>query len=109
MLAVLTMWPWKAGGQHHGGEYADTVGYAHQVHTDHPLPVLQGVFPDQAARADAGVVEHKVGGAKARKRGRTQRLHLVGLGHVHAHAQHSSTGARHFGHCAVQCVLLNIG
>ena len=97
------------GGQHHGREHAYAVGHAHQVHANHPFPVLQGVFPDQAARAHARVIEHKVRRTKARQGGRAQGFDLVCLGHVHAHGQHWRASGGQLGGRAVQRVLLHIG
>jgi len=62
----------------------------------------------RAARAHPGVVEHQVGHAKALQRGRAQRFHGVGLGHIHAHTQHLRARLRQLGHRCVQRVLLHV-
>ena len=98
-----------SGFQHHRGEHAHAMGHAHEVDAQHPFPVLEGVFPDQAPCPHARVVEHKVRCAKARQRRCAQGFHLVGLGYVDLYRQHLGTGGLHLRHGLVQRVLLHIG
>ena len=99
----------RGGVQHHRRKNTNAVGHAHQVDTDHPFPVLQTVFPNEATRAHTGVVKNEVRRTKTRQCGGAQRLHLVRLGHIYAHTKHLRTHSFHFSHRAIQCVLLYVG
>jgi len=94
------------GGQHHRREQAHAVHHAHQVDAQHPFPVAECVFPDQAAGAHAGVVEHEVRRAEALLHGGGERLHLIGLGHVDDAGQHLDLAE--LGHGAVQGIGLHV-
>ena len=97
------------GLQHQRREDAHTMRHAHQVDADHPLPVLQRVFPDQAAGADAGIVEDEVGRAEVRHRRRAQGLDLGRFADVQAEGQHLRAQALDLGRGGLQCRVLHIG
>ena len=65
--------------EHHRREQANTVDDAPQIDAEHPLPVLDGVFPDQPARADAGVVEDEMRRAEMLEHRPAHRFHLPGV------------------------------
>ena len=94
--------------QHHGGEQAHTVDDTPDIHTQQPFPILDRVFPDQAASAHPCVVEHKVGCAKALKHSRCKFLHLVSVGHIHPLGHDLCTHGFDFIVCRFEGVFLHI-
>ena len=97
------------GREHHRCEAAHAVHHPHHIDAQHPLPVFQAVFPDQAARADAGVVEHEVGRAKTFQGGLGHCVHLGGVCHIEPEGQHLRAGGGQLGRGFVKRVLLHIG
>ena len=95
--------------EHQRREHAHAVRDAHEVDADDPLPVLQRVLPDQAARAHAGVVEDEMRHAEARQRRRAHRLDLVRLRHVEAEREHLGAQRLDLRGGLVQRVLLHVG
>jgi hypothetical protein len=94
--------------EHHGREYAHAVGHAHQVDADHPLPVGRCVFPDQASRSNACVIENEVRCTKAFQDGGAQCLHLGSFGDIYPHGQYLGACGLHLGGSPVQRILLHI-
>ena len=94
--------------QHHRREQAHPMDHPPHIHTQHPLPVLDRVLPDQATRAHASVVEDEVRRAKPVLHRIGQRRHLVGAGHIHPPRQHLGTRGLDLGFGLVQRILLHI-
>ena len=84
------------------------VDHAPDVDAHHPVPVLHRVFPDQATRADAGVVEHEVRRAEALFHEPGQAFHLVLAGHVDPARKHLHARGLDLGGGLVQRVLLHV-
>ena len=62
MEAVFTMCDVQAarlGLEHAGDEVAEPVDHPHQVHAQHPAPLLLARLPDVAASSHAGVVDEE--------------------------------------------------
>ncbi|MNN30620.1 hypothetical protein D3C81_1442740 [compost metagenome] len=76
----------RGGGQHQRSEDADAVDHTTQVHAQHPIPILLGVFPDQPTGTYTSVVEQQVNLAETGDGGIGQRLYLLGTRNVGAQA-----------------------
>ncbi len=96
------------GIEHHGGEEAHAMHHAHEIHAEHPVPVGDGVFPDEAPGAHAGIVEDEMRCAETFPDVGREALHLRGFGDIHPPGQHVGTGRPGLGLGLVQRVLLHI-
>ena len=76
------------GLEHARQEVLHAVHHAHQVHAEHPLPVLLGAFPDVTAAGDAGVVHQQMHVAELRERAIGEMRHLPADGDVDHFADH---------------------
>ena len=85
------------------------MGDAHDVDTQHPFPIGGRALPDQAAGADAGVVEDDLRRAEPRQRRRAERLDLGGAGDVETKRQHLGAERRDLGGGVLERVLLHVG
>ena len=83
--------------------------YAHHIHADDPVPVLERVLPDEATRADTGVVKQPVRRAETGlSRGR-ERIDLFMFGNIHALRQNLHASGDHFVGSGIESSLLNVG
>ena len=98
----------RCRGQHHGREQAHAMDDAPEINPQHPFPVLHGVFPDQAAGANASVVEDKVRRAKTLEHRLAHGLHLIGIGHIELEGQHLGARSLHLGAGLVECIGLHV-
>ena len=96
------------GLQHHGRENAYAMHDAHHIDAQYPFPVFHRVFPDQATRANACVIENKVRRTKPRQHRCAQRFHPAGTRHIDFAGQHLCTSRFKFTRCSVKRVLLHI-
>ena len=99
----------RGGFQHARREHAHAMRHTHHVDAQHPFPVGRSVLPDQAAVADARVVEHQVRHAEAGEHRGAERLDLGGTRHVQAKRQHGRTQRGHLGRRALQRIGLHVG
>jgi hypothetical protein len=97
------------GVEHHRCEDANAVRDTHEVHADHPLPILLRVLPDEPAGAHARVVEDEVRRTEAIECCTAHGFHLIALGHVEPERQHLGTQCLDLRRGTVQCVLLHVG
>jgi hypothetical protein len=95
-------------GDHGRHERADAVDHAPQVHAQHPLPVAFRSLPDEAAGADAGIVEQQVHFTEGAARAAGKAFDVAADGHVHPFGDQRGARGAQLGGGGVQRILLDV-